>query len=217
MRLFARFSSLALVLVVIAFPLAAGNAGSSANGTFQFTHDGFSKSIEFNVRQHNSNGDASGEMTFIGGAEIPDQDVDGEGSSGPSGTIANLTLKAKFDCLRLNGNRASMTGVVTESSVSAYVGKRVLLAVEDNGEPNNVDRYTWGVYRSTELGWTPEDAEVPGDTGWGSTWPVSDFERIDDVVQQNSRSTLVSCKSFGLGSYDLRDLEKGAGNIQVKP
>jgi len=217
MRSFARFSSWALVLVLFVFPLAAGNAGSSANGTFRFSHDGFPKTIEFNVRQHTNSGDASGEMTFTGGAEIPDQDVDGEGFGGPSGTIANLQLKVKFDCLRLNGNRAAMTGVVTESTVSAYLGKRVLLAVEDNGEPNNVDRYTWGVYRSTEFGWTPEDAEVPGDTGWGSTWPVSDFERIDETPVQNTRSTLVNCQSFGLSAYDLRDLERGAGNIQVKP
>lgn len=217
MKSFARFSSWALVLTVIALPLAAGNAGSSANGSFQFTHDGFSKSIEFNVRQHNSGGDASGEMTFTGGAQIPDQDVDGEGSSGPGGTITDLQLKAKFDCLRLNGNRAAMTGVVTESSVSAYVGKRVLLAVEDNGEPNNVDRYSWGIYRSSEGGWNPEDAEQPGDPGWGFTWFATDAERNDDVPVQISRSTLVSCTSFGLGSYDLRDLEKGAGNIQVKP
>ena len=215
MKSIARISAMALIALVCAFPMAAA-AGASANGSFQFTFDGFTKTVDFNVRQHTNSGSASGEMTFSGGANLPGDDVDGDGNPGPGGS-ANVTVKVSFDCMKLNGNKAAASGVVTESSVPGYLGRRVILAVEDNGEPNNVDRYTWGVYKDTDPSWTPEDAEVPGDPGWVFSWYASDFENPDDVPVQISRTTNANCQSFGLGSYDLRDLAKGSGNIQVKP
>ncbi len=217
MQSFARVSAMALIVLVCAFPVAAAsNAGSSANGSFQFSHDGLSRTVDFNVRQHTNSNDVSGEMTFNGQANLPSEDVDGDGNAGP-GDATTVNLTVSFDCLKLNGNKAAASGLVTSSSVSAYVGKRVLLAVEDNGEPNNVDRVAWGVYGLNDPSWTPEDAEVPGDPGWGLGWDASDFENPDDVPVPFSRSTNVDCKSFGLANYDLIDLAKGAGNIQVKP
>ena len=78
--------------------------GVSANGTFQFSTAGAAKTIDFNARQHTSAGAADGEMTFSGPAEISGQDVDGDGTPDP-GTLTNLTVKVKFDCLVVNGNR----------------------------------------------------------------------------------------------------------------
>ena len=95
--------------ILVAAPLAAQNNGVSANGTFQFSTAGAAKTIDFNARQHTSAGAAEGEMTFSGPAEISGQDVDGDGTPDP-GTLANLTVKVKLDCLVVNGNRASMSG-----------------------------------------------------------------------------------------------------------
>src|SRR5436309_1407760 len=152
-----------ILVLVCAAPLLAQNNGISANGTFQSE----SISISFNARQHTSSGDADGEMTFSGPLQVSDQDVDGDGSSSPN--APTVTVKVKFDCLVVRGNRASMSGKITESSLPALVGRQSVLAVEDNGEGSKAtapDRFTWGLYRSTKITWTPVDAENPDDNGW---------------------------------------------------
>ena len=59
--------------ILVAAPLAAQNNGVSANGTFQFSTAGAAKTIDFNARQHTNAGEADGEMTFSGPAEISDR------------------------------------------------------------------------------------------------------------------------------------------------
>jgi hypothetical protein len=68
-----------------------------------------------------------------------------------SAESSTLSLRVAIDCLKVNGNRAVLAGLVKESNVGAYIGRRMLLAVEDGGEGHNAapDRYTWGQYRST--------------------------------------------------------------------
>src|SRR5438067_9988996 len=114
--------------ILVAAPLAAQNNGVSANGTFQFSTAGAAKTIDFNARQHTSAGDAEGEMTFSGPAEISGQDVDGDGTPDP-GALTNLTVKVKFDCLVVNGNRAAMSGKITVSSLPSLVGRRIVWVV----------------------------------------------------------------------------------------
>ena len=112
-----------------------------------------------------------------------------------------------------------MSGTITSSTVSAYVGMRAVLAVEDNGEGNNapLDRFTWGVYGTSTPTWVPSDSEVPGDNGAMLSWFASDAERNDDVAVPSNQSTVVDCKSFPFGSYAFENVQHGAGNIQVKP
>jgi hypothetical protein len=131
-------------------------------------------------------------------------------------------MQVDVDCIRVSGNRASMSGVITSSSASGYTGLRAILAVEDGGEgsKSDPDRFTWGAYRSTAQTWTPEDAEVPGDNGAMFTWFASDAERFDDVpvpAGYSQSQNPVDCKSFGLGAYAFEALAHGSGNIQVKP
>ena len=210
---------LSIVAILLSAPLLAQNNGVSANGTFQFSTGSGTTTVDFNARQHTSDSGADGEMTFSGPAQISGQDVDGDGTPSP-GTLTNLTIKVKFDCLKLSGNRASMSGKITESSLQALVGRQSILAVEDNGEGSKAtgpDRFTWGLYRSTAITWTPSDAEVPGDNGWSFSWTATDAERPDDAGIPSRPSSTVDCKAFPLSSYSFQDVPQGGGNIQVKP
>jgi hypothetical protein len=158
-------------------------------------------------------------MTFSGPAEFPDQDVDGTGLAGFSGRLENLSIEAELDGLLVEHNRAVMSGVVTGSTLSDYIGQRVLLVVEDNGDgiARAGDKFTWGVYRPAEEGWIPADAELREDDGWRMTWLATDAERRDDEGVQISRTWTLNCQSFPLSSYDFPDVADGEGNIQVRP
>lgn len=206
--------------LLVAPMLFAQNSGPAANGDFTFTAGDSQKQLTFNARIHNNNGQASGHMELSGGEALPDQDVDGGGDANPGGTHANLALSADFDCLVINGNRAVMSGVISDSSVASYIGLRVVLAVEDGGEGGKKagDRYTWGVYRRNNAAWTASDAELEFDPGVGMIWHATDFERDDDAgVPSHPLNTGVNCQSFPLESYSLEEVPRGAGNIQVKP
>ena len=212
MRIVTRVALCALFLVSLS---AVAQSGPSANGDFQFALTGATGAIQFNAKAQGSG--AKGQMTFTGTSEISNEDVDGEGTTGSALTGASMTVD--FDCLRVNGNQAAMSGVITASSVAQLVGTRALLSVEDGGEGKNadLDKFSWGVYRASAMNWTPSDAEIPGDAGWQFSWIATDAERNDDVGVTTTRSTSVDCKSFPLGSYAFEELAHGLGNIQVKP
>ena len=211
-------SSLAVCLAA-ASPSGAEKAGTSASGGFQFSVAGHVQTVEFDVRT-DKEGDSSGQMTFSGAAEIPDQDVDGEGGPASGGAVTDVHYTARFDCLEVSGNRAVMSGFVTGSTLPSYIGQRVLLVVEDNGEGVKAeapDRLTWGVYARRDRSWTPSDAELDDDPGVGLMWTATDAEREDDAGVPSHRSDEVTCKSFPLSSYSLADVAHGDGNIQVRP
>ena len=200
---------LPLVCILIS-PLAkADNNGPSASGDFQFTvGDGIERSVAFNARIQ-QNGRSTGEMTFISKGDLEDI------SSNPA-----IYVKAGFDCLSIKDKRAVMSGVVKESNLGDLLGHRVILVVEDDGEGINAesrDKLTWGIYEPLNRTWTPQDAEVPGDTGWLLNWIATDFERPDDVGIPARGSEVIGCQSFSLSSYSFMDLPHGQGNIQVRP
>ena len=211
-------SSLAVCLAA-ASPSGAEKGGPSASGGFRFTVAGLAQTVDFNVMT-DKDGGTSGELTFSGAAEIPDQDVDGEGGPASGGAVTDVHYTARFDCLEVSGNRAVMSGFVTGSTLPAYIGRRVLLVAEDNGEGVKAeapDRLTWGVYAQRARSWTPSDAELEEDPGVGLMWTATDAERTDDVGVPSHRSDEVTCKSFPLSSYSLVDVAHGDGNIQVRP
>lgn len=194
MRSILRVSTCAFLVLACAAQLAA--AGPSASGSFRFEHDGFTRAIELDVHQVSSSGRASGEMTFNGITRLYEQDVDGEGVIGRHGA-ADVTMRVELDCLRLAGHKAVASGRVASASISSYVGRRVVLAIED-GE---TDRFTWHFYRPTEI-----------------AWPVSDAEREDDVPVPAMRSQAAACQTFSLSGYEeWNALPKDAGDIQVTP
>ena len=206
----------ALLLTAVAVPVLvnAGPSGPSATGSFQFTlEDGVVRFLEFNAREQNS-GNTVGEMTFSDPAAIvvPDPDAS-EGVTGQGALV-----RARFDCLKITGNRAVMSGVISESNVLSAIGLRVLLVVEDNGEGVNAfnDKLTWGIYQPSSSGWIPKDSERDDDNGAGLTWIARDFERDDDVGIPSNQSKIVGCQSFGLAAYDFAAIKHGGGNLQVQ-
>ena len=222
MKSIARASILALSLLwcfTIPHLAAAQTGGTSANGSFKFSlEDGLTKYIEFNAST-NQEGSTTGRMTFSGPAEIPVQDVDGTGRAGFSGSLSSLYIEAVFDGLVVERNRAVMSGVVTGSNLGDYIGRRVLLAVEDNGDctdPNAQDKITCGLYETAEEEWVPTDAEWRDDNGALLTWIATDAERRDDVGVPSNKSKVISCQSFPLSSYSFEDVKYGDGDIQVR-
>lgn len=218
MKSIAGASLAALLLVSLALPglTLASEDGPSASGTFQFTlEDGQIRNLEFHARNQN-NGRTVGEMTFSDQAAVPVPDPDNPTAINTPGTV----ITAKFDCLQITGNRAVMSGAISESNVAAAIGLRVLLVVEDNGEGVNIpspDKLTWGVYQSATQNWIPKDAERDDDNGATLTWIAKDAERPDDVGVPSNQSKVIGCQSFPLSSYSFVDVKHGGGNIQVQP
>lgn len=210
MQRFVLVSVLVILFLSIGFqrPTRAFDNNPSANGSFQFSlEDGHTRYIEFNAQVHGSN--ARGAMSFSDPAATTGED------EAPTG----LQMTANFDCMRVEGNRAVMGGVIASSNILAAVGRRMLLIVEDNGEGVNAaapDRLTWGVYESPESGWTPKDSEREDDNGASLTWLATDFERTDDVGVSSKPSPLVGCQSFPLSSYSFVDVPHGNGNLQLR-
>ena len=212
------FAALAAVLLIsLASPALtlAGKDGPSASGNFQFAlEDGQDRFLEFNARVQN-NGRTVGEMTFSDPAVVPIGDPDAT----PGSSTAGALVRANFDCLQITGNRAVMSGVISESNIVSAVGLRVLLVVEDNGEGVNAanDKLTWGIYQPPASGWVPQDAERDDDNGASLKWIATDFERPDDAGIPSHPSKIVGCQSFSLASYSFTDVKHGGGNVQVQP
>lgn len=144
---------------------------------------------------------------------VIDPDASGDALTGAS-------IRARFDCLKITGNRAVVSGIIFDSNVLAAIGLRVLLVVEDNDEGVNqptTDKLTRGVYQNPAGGWTPKDAERDDDNGASLTWLATDAERSDDVGIPSNQSKVVGCQSFPLSSYSFVDIAHGGGNVQVKP
>jgi len=199
-------------LAVVLVPLtSANNSGPSSNGEFSFSlEDGAARLVQFHART-NSDGSTRGELTYSDPTTLPDSE-EGFGSG--------LFAKANIDCLVINGNKAVMSGEITEASVGDYLGNRILLVVEDNDEgkkATDLDKLAWGVYRVVNPTWIPQDAEIPGDQGALLEWLASDFEREGDVPVPARPSRSIGCQSFSLSSFSFEAVQHGAGNVQVKP
>ena len=196
-------------LVPAAFAQAVGGSlrADTGNGV---------RTIEFNATGQ-SGGRASGDLALTEPIALPDQDVDGAGV--PEVKETTLTLRVAVDCLKVEGNRAVLGGQVRDSNVQSYVGRRMLLTVEDNAgaEKPAPDRYTFGFYRSTLPTWVPTDAELKFDSGAGMMWIATDAERDDDKGISSQPREQGQCEGVPLASYELEELPKDGGDIQVKP
>ncbi|HVE73391.1 MAG TPA: hypothetical protein VNI54_18625 [Thermoanaerobaculia bacterium] len=209
-------AKLRLFCIVAGLFAATSVWAQSSNGDFQFALTGATGAIQFDARVHGTS--AKGTINFTASQDVSNDNVDDNG--GPGAQATSATIVVSIDCMKQSGNRASMSGLVTSSSVPGYTGRRAILAVEDNGEGVNASRdaFTWGVYTDDNPTWTPSDAEVPGDNGAMFSWLATDFEVPGDVGIQAGANAPKGrdCKSFGLGAYALEALVHGAGNIQVR-
>jgi hypothetical protein len=205
-------------LSLLSFTAPRPASAQTAGGSLRFAlEDDLTKSIEFNAVT-DGDGSTSGETTFSGPAEIPDQDVDGTGDRSFSGSLENLQIEARFDGMLMERNRAVMSGTVTGSTLEDYIGRRVLLVVEDvdaDGEKTQ-DTLTWGLYKPVERDWIPADAELENDEGVRLTWWATDAEREDDKGIPSHPSSEITAQSFPLSSYSF-DLKYAEGDIQVRP
>ena len=214
-----------LALALLGLPAAAHTAsaqtgGQSAFGSIKFaSEEGLTKRLEFEAST-DGEGRATGRMVFGGPEEIPDQDVDGAGEKAFSGKIEDLYVEAEFDGMTVEGSRAVMSGVVTACAVGEYIGRRILLVVEDNGVGSGEkfqDKVMWGLYKPTQADWTPTDAELDNDEGALLTWHATDFERKDDAgIRMPKRDEEISHQSFPTSAHDFFEAKYADGNIEVR-
>ncbi len=212
---------LALFLLSLTAPqlTTAQTRGSSASGSYKFIlEDGLIKYVEFNAVT-DEKGTTTGLMTFTDEAQISNQyDVeDPQKWDAPP----EFYIKAEFDGLTVEKNRALMSGIVRDSSHATYVGKWVQLVVEDNGDDlKSPDKLTWRLCSPTAGGWIPTDAERKSDDGAFLRWWATDAERKDDVGVPSKNlisGDMKGCEKFPLSTYSFVDLTKWEGNIQVTP
>src|ERR1051325_7364494 len=127
-----RFTSL-LALLVMVFAAAQTTRAAAAAGSYQFTLTGEKelKYVEFSA-EGAGDGKASGSIYFSDESVYTIQDVDGTGEKG--GRFAGYNIKADVDSLIVTENQAILSGIIRTSSNDAFIGQRVMLTVQDNGQ-----------------------------------------------------------------------------------
>jgi putative transposon-encoded protein len=192
---------------------------TSASGNYKFTSaDGLSKYVEFSAVA-DEKGTTTGRLSFSGQLVMSEQDAQAAGDPRLSGSTTDFYMKAEFSCLTVYKNRAVMGGTVKEAVPKSYVGRRVLLVVEDRGEDIRTgDMLTWIISDPTTGGWIPKDAERADDNGATLTWLAKDAERADDVgVRQPKSSSVLGCADFPLSSHIFGNVAYESGDIRVQP
>jgi hypothetical protein len=217
-----RRAILALIVLVsfLNFTLPASSVahtdGPAANGSFQvLMGDGKREEIEFDARAA-SDGNVTGEITFR--QTLTDEAAAKSKLDGESGeTVPAFYAKAACDCLTIKGNEAVLSGTITESSVKSYIGRKVLLAVQEGHSltPPVRDKLTFGFYRNTAKGWVETDEERPEEQTPAPNWVATDSERPDDVGILAQKSEEITCESFPILSYSFLSEKQGKGKVQV--
>jgi hypothetical protein len=124
--------------------LARLSEAATANGLAHFTFDdGSLRTVSFNATTQRD-GTAVGNIDIQDRVPIPSQDVDGTGDPNLAGSPTGVNLTARVECLVVKGTEAILGGQITRADVPRYVGKYVLLFVEDRGRAQ--PRLNWGFY-----------------------------------------------------------------------
>lgn len=206
-----------LSLVFLATPSIASAQSGAASGRFKFfMEDELLKAFEFDARTDERT--TTGFMDFTDEAKIEFQDVDGTGEP-PKDEPVPFSMKAEFDAMTIEKNRAIINGVIRDSSYRSYIGKWVQLVIEDNDGVEVPDKFVWSFCTPEPGGWIPQDAEVPGDRGAFLSWWATDAERKDDVGIPSPNiipGTLKSCKVHQIQAYEFATILKGEGVISIK-
>src|SRR6185369_12687823 len=121
-------SLFALCLVFLATPLpSSAQVAGTVGGTYKFIMDDeISKYLEFNATS-TERGGATGYMIFTDDTKVVVWDPDG---NPPKDEGVPFTMKADFDAMTIEKNRALMSGVISDSSVREYIGRWVQLVIE---------------------------------------------------------------------------------------
>lgn len=199
-------------------PKAANTDGPSASGTFQVSvDDGPTRNIEFTARV-GADGTTTGAVTFQDTSPVSQTETNGNNDLNSSDRP--FSLRAEFDCLTIEGNKAVMSGTVTESSLERHIGSRLLLVAHDGNtaaNPSGRDRLTWGVYRTLKKDWFPTDSERLEDSETSIAWIAIDAERPEDVGMVTNKSDEIGCRTFPFSSFSFIDAKHAHGDIQVRP
>jgi hypothetical protein len=207
--------SLFFLSLTLAPLTVAHTEGPSANGSFKISFEnGQSREVQFDARVA-QDGNTTGEITFqdTGVVVRTPKNADDEEVS-PA--LTPFYAKATCDCLVVQGVEAALSGTVTDSSRKSFIGRRVVVVVQDGDSltPPLRDKLTFGFYGKplNVLGAT--DGERPDEQG-PAAWVASDAERADDtgvILQKNQE---VTCTSFPIGSFNFLGASQGKGQIQV--
>ena len=216
-KLCASLFSLCLVFLATPLPTSAQVAGT-VGGKFKFIMDDeLVKSLEFSATS-GERGGASGFMVFTDETKVVLVDPDGDGEP-PREEPAPFFMKAEFDSMTIEKNRALMSGVIKDSSHRSYIGKWVQLVIEDNDGKELADKFVWSFCEPEPGGWIPSDFEVPGDQGAFMSWWSTDFEQKEDVGIPSPSlipGQLKACKAHSLQSYEFADILKADGEITIR-
>ncbi len=191
--------------------------GPSANGVFQVPMDnGQSGEVTFQARVA-KDGNTTGAITFR--AETADEkdllkpvDDDEENA-----TLPPFYAKASCDCLVVDGVEAALSGTVTESSRKSFIGRRVVLVVQDGDSltPPLRDKLTFGFYRSTAKGWVQSDVERPADEETPDNWVATDNDRPGEVGRLAKKTDQITCTTVPISAHSFITAKQGKGTIQV--
>ena len=197
-------------------PASATTEKASAKGHFRISiPDDTAKIIDFNA-QLTADDSTSGEMIFREVETVVQAPSD---DAAEPQTNKPLFIRAAFDCLVVDGNRAVMSGGVTEASAERYIGRRIVLAVEDNGNgeiPGKRDRVTWGVYRNMRDSLSPIDIDRPDEPAGPMSWIAKDSDRDDDPgILSNTRQE-IGCRTFPVSSFTFICTTQGKGEARVR-
>jgi hypothetical protein len=214
---FASLLALLFSALVLQNHSTAQTDGPSVRGSFQISTDGGpTMYIEFHAKLE-KDGSTIGE-TILQDRSSSDKKADGDDRSSTSSS-PGFFAKAQFDCLFVKENRAVMSGSVSESSSSQYIGRRLLLVVQDGDgfNPPGKDRLTFGIYRQTAKSWIPTDSERPDEQSGAASWVAQDSERPDDEPVLPTKSETIGCHSFPISSFSFIDAKQGHGDIKIRP
>jgi hypothetical protein len=213
------FASVLLLLLILPLPAAGVSEGDgpSANGDFQIPiENGETRAIKFEARLA-TDGSTTGEIIFRDSvsATIPTSTANNQASE----AAPSFYAKAVCDCLSVKGIEAVMSGTVIEASPKSFIGRRVLLVVQDGDRlvPQLRDKLTFGFYKTTTREWMATDSERPEEQGPAPTWVATDAERPDDTGVMSQKSDEINCASFPLSAQDFNGSKNGKGKIQVTP
>ena len=213
-RRISRFVLLTLTTVSFALPYSAATepVECSTEGSFEITSEGIpTRRIEFNAWMAAS-GAISGEITIQDDAAAAVANTEAEASP-------PFFIKAEINCLTIKGNRALLSGNVTDASVERYIGGQlVLLAVDEDGDISQKrDRLTWRFHKPRPKDWLATDSERGDDQINPIAWMARDSERDDDEGKVISVSNdTVRCESPLLSSSSFSDENHARGNVKVR-